>query len=164
MCYHKDMQYKVKAIPTRYAGIQFRSRLEAKWASFFDGLGFTWLYEPLDFEYYTPDFLLPPDLFVEIKPITSFSPEAASRATRASEGKVPFLLLGLSPEEVEGYCHMGWAYHPGDGEWRDCYLTRGSDGKYGLGEWGDSVIPFSEIKGKWASATNSSQWNSPSRI
>ena len=33
-------------IPTLYNGIQFRSRLEAKWAAFFDLLGWEYEYEP----------------------------------------------------------------------------------------------------------------------
>jgi len=28
--------YTIPAIPTRYNGVNFRSRLEAKWAAFFD--------------------------------------------------------------------------------------------------------------------------------
>lgn len=40
----------IKAIETRYAGCRFRSRLEARWAVFFDQLGITWEYEPQGFE------------------------------------------------------------------------------------------------------------------
>ncbi len=36
----------VQAIPTRYAGCHFRSRLEARWAVFFDTVGIPWEYEP----------------------------------------------------------------------------------------------------------------------
>lgn len=50
--------------PTKYAGITFRSRLEARWAVFFDALGISWEYEPETFAVdwygesiqYTPDF------------------------------------------------------------------------------------------------------------
>ena len=52
----------IKAIETRYAGCRFRSRLEARWAVFFDHLGIRWEYEPQGFELpsgpYLPDFLL----------------------------------------------------------------------------------------------------------
>lgn len=37
-------------IPTMYKGIQFRSRLEARWAVFFDTLGIKWEYEPQGYE------------------------------------------------------------------------------------------------------------------
>lgn len=62
----------IKAIETRYAGCRFRSRLEARWAVFFDNLGIKWQYEPqgLNVSYrltrcgegtfnYLPDFYLP---------------------------------------------------------------------------------------------------------
>jgi hypothetical protein len=32
----------IVAIPTRYKGYHFRSRLEARWAVFFDALGIKW--------------------------------------------------------------------------------------------------------------------------
>ena len=60
-------------IPTTYRGVRFRSRLEAKWAAFFDGLGWPWEYEPFDLNGYIPDFVLPFDagpLLVEVKPDT----------------------------------------------------------------------------------------------
>lgn len=61
-----------KAIETRYAGHRFRSRLEARWAVFFDTLGVAWQYEPEGFELpsgrYLPDFLLPDlDVWFEVK-------------------------------------------------------------------------------------------------
>lgn len=40
----------IKAIETCYAGCRFRSRLEARWAVFFDALGLEWEYEPEGFE------------------------------------------------------------------------------------------------------------------
>ena len=55
------MNKEIKAIETRYKGYRFRSRLEARWAVFFDTLGIVWEYEPEGFElqnqmYYLPDF------------------------------------------------------------------------------------------------------------
>lgn len=67
-------------IETTYNGHRFRSRLEARWAAFFDSLHARWQYEPegYDFGYglkYVPDFWLPEiDLFVEIKP-QAFQPD-----------------------------------------------------------------------------------------
>jgi hypothetical protein len=51
----------IKAIETVYKGYRFRSRLEARWAVFFDSLGVEWAYEPEGFETsngyrYLPDF------------------------------------------------------------------------------------------------------------
>lgn len=52
----------ISPIETRYAGCRFRSRLEARWAVFFDHLGIGWEYEPqgfvIDGRPYLPDFLL----------------------------------------------------------------------------------------------------------
>lgn len=51
---------KIKAIQTEYKGHKFRSRLEARWAIFFDIIGLVWEYEPdgydLDGVWYLPDF------------------------------------------------------------------------------------------------------------
>ena len=58
-------------IPTAYDGINFRSRLEARWAAFFDAIGWKWTYEPFDCDGWIPDFLLhtrPLPTLVEIKP------------------------------------------------------------------------------------------------
>ena len=39
------MAGKIKAIETNYMGCRFRSRLEARWAVFFDAIGWQWEYE-----------------------------------------------------------------------------------------------------------------------
>lgn len=54
---------EIKPIPTKYKRHIFRSRLEARWAVFFDALGEKWEYEPEGFDlgdgvYYLPDFYL----------------------------------------------------------------------------------------------------------
>jgi hypothetical protein len=61
-------------IPTVYEDVRFRSRLEARWATFFDALGWPWEYEPVDLGGYIPDFVLPFEagaLLVECKPAFS---------------------------------------------------------------------------------------------
>lgn len=64
----------VKPIETRYKGYCFRSRLEARWAVFFDSLGIKYEYELEGYTLpsgagYLPDFFLPDlGLHVEIKP------------------------------------------------------------------------------------------------
>jgi len=65
----------IAAIPTEYMGTLFRSRLEARWAVFFDFMGIKWQYEPQCFEKeyeqvikYLPDFYLPQfDCWAEVK-------------------------------------------------------------------------------------------------
>jgi len=65
--------------PTRYNGIVYRSRLEAKWAAMFDLLDIKFEYEPAHYMTsiggYLPDFLLDGKLIVEIKPIIPTSDE-----------------------------------------------------------------------------------------
>lgn len=67
------MTETIQAIETSYAGCRFRSRLEARWAVFFNHLGIRWEYESQGYELpdgtrYLPDFHLPVgDLFVEVK-------------------------------------------------------------------------------------------------
>lgn len=65
----------MKAIETVYHGCRFRSRLEARWAVFFDSLEIGWQYEPEGFvvgmyggQRYLPDFFLPKtQTWVEVK-------------------------------------------------------------------------------------------------
>lgn len=67
----------MKAIETIYNGYRFRSRLEARWAVFFDEMGIKYEYEPEGFEMsdgtrYLPDFYLPEsDSFFEAKGVMS---------------------------------------------------------------------------------------------
>lgn len=66
----------MKAIETVYKGYRFRSRLEARWAVFFDALGIKWEYELQGYEMsdgtrYLPDFYLPSfcgGMYAEVKP------------------------------------------------------------------------------------------------
>ena len=75
---------EIKPIETEYNGYRFRSRLEARWAVFFDSLGIEYEYEPEGFELpsgkrYLPDFRVkcygdrgktnetPYDLWIEVK-------------------------------------------------------------------------------------------------
>lgn len=57
------MQTTIKAIETHYNGYRFRSRLEARWAVFFDSLGVKYEYEKEGYDldeagWYLPDFWL----------------------------------------------------------------------------------------------------------
>lgn len=55
----------IKPIETHYKGYRFRSRLEARWAVFFETLGWQWEYEPEGFDlegtWYLPDFKVYPE-------------------------------------------------------------------------------------------------------
>lgn len=62
------------AKPTEFDGVLYRSRMEARWAVFFDRLGVKYAYEPVEFTLsdgrkYTPDFYVEDfDTYIEMKP------------------------------------------------------------------------------------------------
>lgn len=99
----------IQAIETRYKGYRFRSRLEARWAVFFDALGLKWEYEPEGYvlqngECYLPDFYFPQiDMFGEVKPSNDSGAlhEAVSlcEALTVATGKACLLLFGM-PEHA----------------------------------------------------------------
>lgn len=67
------MEKTIKAIPTIYNDISFRSKLEASWAKYFDSIDMNWQYEVEGYEFidgarYLPDFWMPEcRTFFEVK-------------------------------------------------------------------------------------------------
>jgi hypothetical protein len=67
-----------EGIPTNYHGTRYRSRLEARWAAFFDLLKWDTHYEPFDLDGYIPDFVVHGrtwvgekiPILIEIKPVS----------------------------------------------------------------------------------------------
>lgn len=92
------------AIPTTYAGVNFRSMLEARWAAMFDALKWDWGYEPFELDGYIPDFTirwLTNDVLVEVKPARCFddlTTHEALRKINRSGWTGPALLLGAYPD------------------------------------------------------------------
>lgn len=86
------------AIETHYNGYRFRSRLEARWAVFFDAIGIRYEYEPEGFvggygEYYLPDFYLSDyDVYVEVKG----SDKQLERDAQKIEGAIDFQSTPIS--------------------------------------------------------------------
>ena len=115
---------ELKAIQTEYKGYRFRSRLEARWAVFFDTLGVKWEYEPEGYDlgngvYYLPDFLLHDvtvnhglfqrhcDIYVEVKGVMTdddarkiirFSDLGYDDDDRSGVSKTAVLVVGNIPE------------------------------------------------------------------
>lgn len=91
----------MKPIETIYKGYRFRSRLEARWAVFFDALGLKWDYEIEGFELddgskYLPDFYLPElDFYAEVKP-GEFSVGEVRKCLQLNR---PCMLLDSIPDE-----------------------------------------------------------------
>lgn len=95
-------------IETTYNGTRFRSRLEARWAAFFDLVGWKWTYEPFDLAGYIPDFVLQfhEPLLVEVKPELSIAGlEQHAGKLEGSGWEKEALIVGADPRL--------------DGEWRD---------------------------------------------
>ena len=92
------MTTTIRAIETNYKGYRFRSRLEARWAVFFDRLGIRWQFEPEGFDlkkhnlgYYLPDFYLPDlNYWIEVKP------ENFSREDEAAYEKLACVAVGTN--------------------------------------------------------------------
>jgi hypothetical protein len=106
----------ITALPTTYAGITFRSRLEADWAHTLDHHRIPWQYEPEGFHLtdgtkYLPDFYLPSvQGWLEIKgdhmdrytKIGQFAADlwTESGARTTLDREAPLILLGQSPQRL----------------------------------------------------------------
>lgn len=121
----------VKAIETVYKGCRFRSRLEARWAVFFDSLGIRWEFEKEGFDlgeagWYLPDFWLPDlNIWCEIKPDRE-SEDGFLQAYRLSAGlKTGALLirgsLGTDESMPDYYPLPSFDMHLFAGEYYDTY-------------------------------------------
>ena len=97
---------EIKPIETHYKGYRFRSRLEARWAVFFDALGIEWEYEKEGYDlgelgWYLPDFWLSRYFCVgEIKPYPMQEDDLPRLASigRAMTHIAPFLVLWGTPD------------------------------------------------------------------
>jgi hypothetical protein len=129
------------AIETWYAGFRFRSRLEARWAVFFNHLDLEWEPEPQGYHVgqrsYLPDFWLPgTQTWVEVKGSEGNLDHDlmyASAEGLPHEGPGPVLLiLGPIPEPPE-HGDLAWLGF-GRTEYRGDVIV--TDGWYGFGEYG----------------------------
>lgn len=114
----------IKPIETVYNGYRFRSRLEARWAVFFDAMGIEYEYEPEgyvlpDGSKYLPDFRLLnvrhrgydewEPVYVEVKGIISPYDEK-----RIEQFPRPIIILGSLPANYEEYKAKefdDWRFH-----------------------------------------------------
>ena len=99
----------MKPIETNYNGYAFRSRLEARWAMFFDLVGIRYQYESEAFSIgginYLPDFFLPEkNLFIEIKP-NDPPPEEFAKVQAFAWHKPILLLIGEPYATFDEYGH-----------------------------------------------------------
>jgi hypothetical protein len=95
----------MKAHPTKYRSVQFRSRLEAHWAAFFDLMDWAWKYEAIELEGYIPDFVLTlpyAPIIVEVKPALYFTElDQYTKKIDESGWEKEALLVGNGPLKCE---------------------------------------------------------------
>jgi len=104
---------KIKPIETHYKGYRFRSRLEARWAVFFDSMGIEYQYELEGFEFpngtrYLPDFFLPcPEYMKESIPALpdgKWVEVKGSKTPTEEEQNKLFLLSQMTGQECVMLC------------------------------------------------------------
>ena len=113
----------LKAIETVYNGYRFRSRLEARWAVFFDALGCKYEYEKEGYDLgeaglYLPDFWLPEQKYwIEIKGAkpTDHEQELAVALAIAS-GHRAYIFFGDIPGSAREFeSDSAYVFFPDDG-------------------------------------------------
>lgn len=149
-------KYNIKSHPTSYGGVNFRSRLEARWAAFFDLVGWKWEYEPIDLNGWVPDFRVQWEcghsecngshsLLVEIKPY---------RNIKDFEGHpcMHYIGCGLGAcEEIDEDSSAAFGINPS-------VIYFGLAHGAGGGEETDIRMWASDIEENWNKAGNIVQW------
>src|SRR5919112_3049565 len=156
-----------KSYQTRYRGCHFRSRLEARWAVFFDTLDVPWEDEPKDFNLgdlgrYLPDFRLPwQEFWVEVKgaaPSVEEASKAQALANQTGESVMIFEGSQFEPPRFDPAAPQGqgirgtvfWRFYPEAEEasawtgtqWHECPIC----GHVFLGDYNDYHRCESEIR------------------
>ena len=180
----------MRAHPTKYAGVAFRSRLEARWAAFFDLVGWAWQYEPSDDAGWVPDFMLvESSIPVEVKPLEWSSIWAMARDTthkpelaKVRESDRPSaLVLGVYPF-AEGDKAVVGAYLTKFDDYPPFAAALACSGRGKLDLWGESRVeflylasgegtfrnekslaPFAAVNAAWREAGNRTQWRGAER-
>ena len=131
----------MNAIRTTYKGISFRSRLEARWAAWFELMGFEWAYEPLYLDGYIPDFILTGKwpILVEIKPglIAEDFVDAKNKIERSGWDGLAIVLGATGFGTDFDNCWLSKRHNIGTmrGGWRD-----DNGKKWVMMDWGDFYV------------------------
>lgn len=122
----------IKAIQTEYNGYKFRSRLEARWAVFFDALNIKYEYEPEGYTLpdgtkYLPDFYLPKsDVHIEVKRNTKEGiNEILDKCTKAIVWGGPIKEIIILSDIPEGRSIDGGLWHFPALYWSERHLAWG---------------------------------------
>jgi len=168
------MVNEIKAIPTVYKGISFRSRLEARWAMIFDKLGIDWHYETEGYDIpieqgvtirYLPDFVLhggsvrcPDPLYVEVK--GNMMPDDALKIKAFAE-HYPIYVVGNIPQDIMDICNgidtdydvPYYNFEHVDGDYFGAVIGNSKDGGWGLfGADGSYWADMDQVKTRQAYA------------
>ena len=110
-----DIYSKIKPIQTKYKGYRFRSRLEARWAVYFDTIGLIWDYESEGFDlceygWYLPDFYLPQvQSFLEVKPSDYAISEDERKYHAFVTGTEKSIIIVTGSPDIKFYdCYMSF--------------------------------------------------------
>jgi hypothetical protein len=105
-------------IPTFYGGVRYCSRLEARWAAFFELLGWPAHYEPFDLNGWIPDFVLHGRLKgceqipVEVKPVRGMDDPlfkaTADKIVASGWGGQSLIVSYFLPRADWGPFGVGW--------------------------------------------------------
>ena len=132
------MKRNIKAIKTKYKSNWFRSRLEAKWAKYFDVLGIEYVYEPEGFSFenetYLPDFLIMGNTYIEVKPKepTKEYIDKLKRFVKSIDGFLILLVGEPKPKDYVSYFING---DNGPVEEMDVFFN-----SYTVWKWGEKAI------------------------
>lgn len=170
----------MKAYKTVHVDINFRSRLEARWAAFFDELKWPWDYEPLDFSGWIPDFVIYGKnsmTFVEVKPVFKFPADVAAEID-ASGCEDEVLICGISPKVARLHHQViGWLRDNENKVWSMAPMSKwgntfgfchdeesfrdrisGMNSGFPCGDTLHESFVREELNKLWAKATNKVQW------
>lgn len=189
VCVRRAQRGGQRGIPTKYKGVQFRSRIEARWAAFFDRLEWPWEYETFDLERYIPDFTLNfphKPILVEVKyelSLDTLEPHAKKMESTSwsgeglivgaclfhtSGGYDPGCSVGMIGERAEDTDEPPWMWTESALIKCKCGFGVNSStslyncrrcGYYRGGSY--DAVPLDDAKLLWADASNEVQWRKP---
>jgi hypothetical protein len=162
------MKYSIKAHPTLYKCVMFRSRLEARWACMFDLVEWEWQYEPIDIHGWSPDFHVKfkcghsecngfHTLLVEVKPYFDLSQFSGHRCMDFEWGGIPEEEGGKGVIPADASAAFGC--NPDVTFW--CMAHGAGGGNETFSGW---AYQHGDIDELWKIAGNTVQWKPEKRV
>jgi hypothetical protein len=146
---------QIKAIETQYKGYRFRSRLEARWAVFFDAAEIDWQYEPEGFQlkdgWYLPDFWLPTfggSMYVEVK----YTGGDFSKARSFAEQTHNTIWLAEGPPDYRAYLTL---------EFVSGHELLGNDDNFEIGPEVETLVECWGVPNAWDASGEDRMFSHP---